>query len=322
MRRTYNNATALRVDAGSDFLNDVLAGLRRAPKAIPPKYFYDAAGSALFDRICELPEYYPTRTERAILERGAAEMAQALGPRVLLVEPGAGSGLKTRLLLGALSEPAAYVPVDISGEHLLASADALRTAFPDIDIRPVEADFTRGYALPRPSIPPLRRAVFFPGSTLGNFEPDAARRLLGEFRLLAGRDGRLLLGIDLQKAPDVLEPAYDDAAGVTAQFNLNLLVRINRELGGNFDLDAFAHHAFYNRERTRIEMHLRSRRDQVVRVAGDTFRFRRGETLHTENSYKYTVDSIVQIARAAGWRARRHWSDERSWFALCLFAAA
>lgn len=322
MRRVYRDATALRLDAGNDFLRDVLRGLRSEPKAIAPKYFYDAAGSALFDRICELPEYYPTRTERTILERGATEMAQALGPRVLLIEPGAGSGQKTRLLLEALSDLAAYVPVDISGEHLLASAADLRAAYPHFEILPVQADFTQRFVLPRSSTLPLRRALFFPGSTLGNFEPEDARRLLGEFRALAGRDGRLLLGIDLQKDTGVLEPAYNDAAGVTAQFNLNLLARINRELGGNFDPTAFAHRAFYNDERTRIEMHLVSLRDQVVRVAGTAVRFRRGETLHTENSYKYTTDGIVRLARAVGWRALRQWSDERGWFALCLFAAA
>lgn len=321
MRRPHRAATATLLDSDSEFLRDVLAGLRREPKAIPPKYFYDAAGSALFDRICELPEYYPTRTERGILEQHAADMAQALGPRVLLIEPGAGSGLKTRLLLDVLIDPAAYVPVDISGEHLRASVISLRETFAHIDIRPVEADFTQAFPLPRLPQPPLRRAIFFPGSTLGNFEPDAARRLLAEFRALAGRDGRLLLGVDLQKDVATLERAYDDAAGVTAQFNLNLLARINRELGGNFDLDAFAHRAFYDAERGRIEMHLVSRRDQVVRVGAGTVRFRRGETLHTENSYKYTPESLAQTARASGWRPLRQWTDAQSWFALTMFAA-
>jgi L-histidine Nalpha-methyltransferase len=304
----------------SPFRDDVLAGLAATPKAIPAKHFYDARGSALFDRICTLAEYYPTRTERSILDAHADEMAAALGTRVLLVEPGAGSSDKTRVLLRALEDPAAYVPVDISAEHLQHSADALRAELPTIEVLPVAADFTRGFAMPKPRRTPLRRAVFFPGSTLGNFEPEAARRLLAGFRQIAGRDGRLLLGVDLHKDVGVLERAYDDAQGVTAQFNLNLLARINRELGGNFDLAAFAHVAFYDRERGRIEMHLESRRDQVVRVADRTFRFRAGERLHTENSYKYTPASIAELGAAAGWRTLRQWRDARDWFALCLFA--
>jgi L-histidine Nalpha-methyltransferase len=304
----------------ADFLADVLSGLAATPKAIAAKYFYDAAGSALFDRICTLPEYYPTRTERAILDVHADEMAAALGARVLLVEPGAGSSDKTRVLLRALDEPAAYVPVDISAEHLHDSAQALRAELPQLEVLPVVADFTAGFAIPQPQRTPLRRAVFFPGSTLGNFEPDAARHLLAGFRRLAGRDGRLLLGVDLQKDAAVLERAYDDVQGVTAQFNLNLLARINRELGGNFDLDAFRHVGLYERGRGRIEMHLESRRDQVVRVAGRSFRFRAGERLHTENSYKYTPASIVALAATAGWRALRQWRDARDWFALALFA--
>lgn len=322
MRIPNREATvAAYADGIGAFMRDVLAGLSAERKAIPAKYFYDAQGSALFDRICELPEYYPTRTERAILEEHAPSMAEALGPRALVIEPGAGSGLKTRLLLAALSEPSGYVPVDISGEHLQASAAALRESFPQLEVLPVEADFTRRYVVPRPGRPAMRRVVFFPGSTLGNFEPAAARRLLAEFRQIAGRDGRLLLGVDLQKDIGVLEPAYDDAAGVTAQFNLNLLARINRELGGNFELDAFRHRACYNAAEQRIEMHLVSQRDQVVRVGGHVFRFRKGETVHTENSYKYTPASIAALAAAAGWRSTRQWSDAQSWFFVGLFAA-
>lgn len=323
MRVTNREATAAAYTEGiGAFMRDVLAGLSAERKSIPAKYFYDAQGSALFDRICELPEYYPTRTEHAILEAHAPAMAEALGPRALVIEPGAGSGLKTRLLLSALSEPSAYVPVDISGEHLQASAATLRADFPQLEVLPVEADFTRAFVVPRPARPAMRRVVFFPGSTLGNFEPPAARRLLAEFRQIAGRDGRLLLGVDLQKDVGVLEPAYDDAAGVTAQFNLNLFARINRELAGNFDLDAFRHRAFYNAAEQRIEMHLVSQRDQVVRVGGHAFRFRKGETVHTENSYKYTTESIAALAAAAGWRMTRRRSDAQGWFFLGLFAAA
>ncbi|MFP5305350.1 MAG: L-histidine N(alpha)-methyltransferase [Gammaproteobacteria bacterium] len=323
MRSTRHEATAARLAEGaSEFLRDMQRGLDAVPKSVPPKYFYDAQGSALFDRICELPEYYPTRTELSILQSNVGEIASALGARLLLVEPGAGSGLKTRLLLDALQEPVAYVPVDISGEHLRASAAALRKAFPQIEILPLEADFTQQPTLPRPGTPALRRAVFFPGSTIGNFDPPAARRLLADFRHIVGREGRLLLGVDLQKDVPTLERAYDDAAGVTAQFNLNLLARANRELGGNFDLSAFRHRAFYNGERQRIEMHLVSVRDQVVRVGGQTFRFRKGESLHTESSYKYTLESIAAMAAAAGWRPVQQWLDERRWFEICLFAVA
>jgi L-histidine N-alpha-methyltransferase len=306
--------------AESGFCADVWSGLASSPKAIPAKYFYDATGSALFDRICTLPEYYPTRTERAILDAHAGEMAATLGARVMLIEPGAGSSGKTRVLLRALDEPSAYVPVDISAEHLQHSAQALRAELPQIEVLPVAADFTEAFVIPRARQAPLRRAVFFPGSTLGNFEPAQARRLLAGFRPLAGRDGRLLLGVDLQKDVEVLERAYDDVEGVTAQFNLNLLARINRELDGNFNLSAFRHRAFYNREHGRIEMHLESRSGQVVRVAGRSFSFRANERLHTENSYKYTPESISALAASAGWRLIRQWRDPRDWFAMALFA--
>jgi L-histidine N-alpha-methyltransferase len=302
------------------FLEDVVAGLSATPKTLPAKYFYDAAGSVLFERICALPEYYPTRTERGILQQHAASMADALGPRVLLIEPGAGSGEKTQLLLRALQAPAAYVPVDISGEYLEQVAQGWREHFAQLEILPVAADFTQVFPIPRAAAPVARRVVFFPGSTLGNFEPSAARQLLAGFRKLAGEGGRLLLGVDLQKDMSILERAYDDAAGVTAAFNRNLLVRINRELGGRFDPDSFEHVARYDELRHRIEMHLRSRRDQVVSVAGTTVRFRSGETIHTENSYKYTPESVRALAAAAGWRAQARWLDQNNWFGLFLFA--
>ncbi|TJY63221.1 L-histidine N(alpha)-methyltransferase [Sinimarinibacterium sp. CAU 1509] len=311
----------VRADIDRAFLEDVVAGLSATPKTLPSKYFYDAAGSELFERICELPEYYPTRTERALLQQHADAMADALGPRVLLIEPGAGSGEKTQLLLQALDRPAAYVPVDISGEYLAEVAHGWRSQFPHIEVLPVAADFTQAFSVPRVTATPSRRVVFFPGSTLGNFEPSAARQLLSAFRKLAGEGGRLLLGVDLQKDVSILERAYDDAAGVTAAFNRNLLMRINRELGGRFDLDSFAHVARYDDTHHRIEMHLRSTRDQVVSVAGTAVRFRSGETIHTENSYKYTPESVRALAAAAGWRAQARWLDPDCWFGVFLFAA-
>ncbi|MDD3763488.1 MAG: L-histidine N(alpha)-methyltransferase [Nevskiales bacterium] len=327
MSGSFGDSAVPAVATGLDaFRSDVLAGLAAPQKTVPPKYFYDARGSELFDRICEQPEYYPTRTERAILDRFAGDMARHIGRDALVIEPGAGSGEKTRVLLGALQAPRAYIPVDISGEYLLGSAATMREHFPGLDVQPVAADFTAPFALPQ-SVGGLaaeratRRLMFFPGSTLGNFEPDAARRLLQTFRGMAGREGLLLLGVDLQKDVGVLERAYNDAAGMTAAFNLNLLQRINRELGGGFDPARFRHRAHYSVEQQRIEMHLISRCEQTVAVAGRSFRFAEGETLHTENSYKHTPDSVARLAEQAGWSLCARWSDPRDWFALFLFEA-
>src|SRR5438067_2196062 len=280
------------------FLADVLAGLSRSQKRLPAKYFYDAAGSRLFDRITELPEYYPTRTELGILRGHAAAMAARCGPRCLLVELGAGSLTKVRLLLDRLNRPAGYVPVDVSGDHLRSAAAALADDYPDLDVRPVVADFTGPFALP--GVPAARRVVFFPGSTIGNFDPPEADALLRRVAGLVGPGGGLLLGVDLRKPVDVLERAYNDAAGVTAAFNRNLLVRINRELGADFDPAAFRHRAFFNGERSRIEMHLVSAARQRVRVGGAAFDFHVGESIHTENSYKYDVAGFAGRAAASG----------------------
>jgi L-histidine Nalpha-methyltransferase len=303
------------------FRADVLAGLRQPAKSLPCKWLYDAAGSELFDRICELPEYYPTRTELAILHAHAAEMGLRLGSGCQVVEYGSGSSTKTPLLLAALPRPAAYVPVDISGEHLHASAAALARAFPDLVVTPVAADFTRPFEVP-PLAPPLvRRAVYFPGSTIGNFAPAEAVGLLAGMRRLVGPGGQLLIGVDLEKDRRVLEAAYDDPAGVTATFNRNLLVRINRELGADFDPVAFRHRASVRANPGRVEMHLVSERQQSVRVAGERFRFAAGEAIHTENSHKYTVAGFQQLAATAGWRSARVWTDERGWFSVQLFVA-
>jgi L-histidine N-alpha-methyltransferase len=300
--------------AADPFRADVLAGLSRPQKRLPAKYFYDAAGSRLFDRICELPEYYPTRTELGILERYAGAMADWCGPDCLLVELGAGSLTKVRFLLDHLERPAGYVPVDVSGEHLQAAAAELAADYPALPVRPVVADFTA--ALDLPPLPARRRVVYFPGSTIGNFEPAEADALLRRVARLVGPGGGLILGIDLRKPTEVLEPAYNDAAGVTAAFNRNLLARINRELGGDFDPAAFAHHAFYNAERSRIEMHLVSERRQRVRVGPAAFDFQPGESIHTENSHKYDVRELAERAAACGLHLTESWTDERSYFAV------
>ena len=299
------------------FLSDVLEGLTRSAKTLPCKYFYDARGSALFDRICTLPEYYPTRTELAILRRHAGAMAAAIGPRCLLVEYGSGSSTKTRLLLDRLAEPAAYVPVDISREHLLQSAAALAAHYPRLRVIPVCADFTRPFALP--DVPDAARVVgYFPGSTIGNFAPADARKFLADVAEQCGPGGALLIGVDLTKPRSVLEPAYDDARGVTAEFNRNLLRRANRELGADFDLAAFDHRAFWNASLGRVEMHLVSRRDQVVRIAGQAIPFAKGESIHTENSHKYELEGFAALAAAAGFTVERVWTDDAELFSVQL----
>jgi dimethylhistidine N-methyltransferase len=298
----------------SPFGRDLLDALSRRPRSISPKYFYDAEGSRLFDRICELPEYYPTRTEIGILERSAGEMAALAGSGAEIVEFGAGSLRKVRLLLQAFEAPARYVPIDISGEHLRDSAAVLRAEFPGLDVQPVVADYTQSLVLP-PVSGQGRRIGFFPGSTLGNFTPDEALAFL---RSAAGalRGGALLLGADLVKDPHVLHAAYNDAQGVTAAFNLNLLARANRELGANFVLPQFAHYAFYNAPLQRIEMHLVSRVQQSVAFAGERFTFEEGEALHTENSCKFTIAGLRDLAQRAGFRPGPVWTDPDRLFSV------
>lgn len=307
------DAQAQRAVADSEFCRDLRTALATRPHAISPKYFYDAEGSRLFDRICELPEYYPTRTELGILERHAAEFAALAGPRAEIVEFGAGSLRKVRLLLQAFEEPARYLPIDISGEHLAGAAAQLRAELPGLEVRPVVADYTQALELPRAE--GGRRIGFFPGSTLGNFTPEEARAFLER---AAGvlRGGALLLGADLVKDPHVLHGAYNDAQGVTAAFNLNLLARANRELGARFALDQFAHYAFYNAPLQRIEMHLISRERQSVLLAGERFELEEGESLHTENSYKFTIAGLRALARQAGFRPGPAWTDPQGLFSV------
>jgi dimethylhistidine N-methyltransferase len=299
----------------SEFEQDLLMALGSRPHSISPKYFYDAAGSRLFDRICELPEYYPTRTELGILERAAPEIAALAGPGAEIVEFGAGSLRKVRLLLRAFDAPARYLPIDISGEHLGHAAAGLRAEFPELDVRPVVGDYTTRVPLPARAQGVGQRVGFFPGSTLGNFTTEEALSFLqGAARTLEG--GALLLGADLVKDPHVLHAAYNDAQGVTAQFNLNLLARANRELGANFALDQFAHYAFYNAPRQRIEMHLVSRERQAVTVGGRRFELDEGESLHTENSTKFTVDGLRALAQRAGFRPGPVWTDPQRLFSV------
>jgi L-histidine Nalpha-methyltransferase len=301
--------------ASDSFADHVIAGLGDSPKWLSAKYFYDAAGSDLFEQITRLPEYYPTRTELKILRENARAMAANIPLAAALVEFGAGSSRKSRILIEAAPQIAAYVPVDISAEFLAQEAAAVRRDIPGIAVLPVVADFTRDFELP-PQVRARPRVGFFPGSTIGNFEPEDAAEFLRQAGRVLGAGATMIVGVDRIKDEAVLNAAYDDAAGVTARFNLNILARMNRELGGDFDLAAFRHHAFYNVAGHRIEMHLESLKHQTVTVAGRTFEFRAGETIHTENSYKYTVESFRALAESAGWRPVACWTDENDWFAV------
>jgi dimethylhistidine N-methyltransferase len=308
-RRVETAAT----DAG--FLRDVLAGLAAREKRLSPKYFYDEAGARLFEEITALPEYYPTRCELEILSTRGRELARFLPAGCALVEFGSGSSRKIRLLLAAAPAVAAYVPVDISGEMLEQEAAQLARDHPGLAVLPFAADFTRPFALPA-AIAGMPRTGFFPGSTIGNFEPHEAAAFLRNAGGLLGRGAAMIIGVDLVKDASVLNAAYNDAAGVTARFNLNLLARINRELGADFDPARFRHHAFYDPVRARIEMHLVSTCRQRVRLAGRTIEFRAGETIHTESSYKYTLETFATLARASCWSPAASWTDAAGNFSI------
>jgi dimethylhistidine N-methyltransferase len=301
--------------APGGFAADLARALSSRPRSISPKYFYDAQGSRLFDRICDLPEYYPTRTELQILRTNAAQIAQQMGPRAEIVEFGAGSCVKVGLLLDAMEHPARYLPIDISGEHLAASAAELRERYPALDVQPVVADYTQRLLLPARVPGAGQRVGFFPGSTIGNFTPSEALHFL-QVTAQVLRGGALLLGADLIKEPALLHAAYSDAQGVTAAFNQNLLARANRELGTDFVLEQFAHSAFYNAPLQRIEMHLVSRCRQQVTLAGRVHEFDEGDTLHTENSYKFTIDGLRALAQRAGFRPGPVWTDPQRMFSL------
>lgn len=304
------------------FLGDVLAGLDQSPRHLPCKYFYDERGARLFEEICGLREYYPTRTELAIMRRHAADIASQIGPGVMLVEYGSGSGVKVRLLLDHLQDPVAYVPVDISRENLVWTSQRLSLAYPTLEVLPVCADFVSDFRLPTPVKRPTHTAVYFPGSTIGNLHPNAAREMLGKIARLCGAGGDLVIGIDLQKDTATLEAAYNDARGVTAEFNRNLLRRINGELDGGFDTKEFEHRAVYNREAGRIEMYLVSRCRQEVTIGGKSFRFDADESICTEYSYKYTIDDFAAMAAEGGFVLRRSWTDDQNHFAVLHLAVA
>lgn len=300
-----------------DFLADVLTGLSQAQKKLPCKYIYDEKGSQLFDQICELPEYYPTRTETALLEAEGAEIAACVGPAAQIVEYGCGSVRKIRLLLDALVRPASYVAVDISREHLLNAAAALAADYPDMEVHALCADFTKPFDVPTAKqAPDARRVGFFPGSTIGNFNRKDAVALLAGAAESLGSGGGMVIGVDLKKEESVLHAAYNDSQGVTAAFNLNLLARINRELGGDFDLDAFEFRAHYNEDKGRVESYLYSILEQTVRLNGQAFGFEKGEAVHTENSHKYGIDEFQALARDAGFEPRKVWIDAGQLFSI------
>ena len=305
--------------AESDFLADVVAGLSQRPRTLPCKYFYDERGAELFGKICETPEYYVTRTELRILKQNAVEMAEALGSGVELIGFGTGAGTKTRLLLEKLTAPVAYLPVDISREQLLDSSAVFSQLFPSVEILPVCADYLQPLQLPVPLRKPQRIVVYFPGSTIGNFEPHDAEKFLRRIARLCGQGGALLIGVDLQKDPAIIERAYNDAAGVTAEFNLNLLVRANRDLGATFRLSQWRHQADYNASEGRIEMFLISQADQTVHIGGREFQFLVGEKITTEFSYKHTPSGFSAIAATAGFQFQRLWTDEEQLFGVFYF---
>jgi dimethylhistidine N-methyltransferase len=301
--------------ATTQFATDVVAGLTETPKRLSPKYFYDSAGSALFEQITTLPEYYPTRTEIGILKERAGDIAALIQPGAALVEFGSGSSTKTRIVLSTAKSLAAYVPVDISEQFLHQQMAGLRREYSKLAVLPVVADFTKPFDLPD-AVRIMPRVGFFPGSTIGNFEPHEAAAFLSHAGRILGRGATFIVGVDLVKDAQVLKKAYNDSQGITANFNLNLLTRINRELGAKFNPACFEHHAFFNRDRSRIEMHLASLKRQRIKVCGECIDFRAGETIHTENSYKYSVESLGALARGAGWTPVAAWTDPDKYFSV------
>lgn len=304
----------------NNILKEVLVGLSKGQKSIPPKFLYDKKGSDLFERICLLPEYYPTRTENEILKNNVGEMAELIGPDALMIEPGSGSGDKIRHLLRKLKSPKGYIPIEISKEILLRMTNELHDEFPELNVIPVCADFTGELELPL-TVDSYsgKKIIFFPGSTIGNLLPDEAIGILKKFGKLVSSGGGLLIGVDLKKDSKIFELAYDDPQGVTATFNLNLLDRLNRELGASFNLSHFTHQAFYNEELGRVEMHIKSRIDQLVKVNQTVFRFRKGETIHTENSYKYSVEEFCELASKAKFEIKKYWKDNNNLFCVYYF---
>ncbi len=300
----------------SEALEEIITGLRQDEKSISPKYFYDERGSQLFDEITRLPEYYLTDTELGIMRDNIDEMVSLIGKRASLIEFGSGSSFKTRVLLEHLDELAAYVPVDVSEEHLLASADEIRSEFPHVDVLPVVADFTHEFDLPSPIVMPLRNIVYFPGSTIGNFEREDAIELLRVMHHEAGEGGALLIGVDLQKDPEIIEAAYNDSAGVTAEFNTNILEHLNNDYDADFEVDAFAHDARYDEEEGRVVIRLISEKDQTASVGEEEFHFEEGESILTEYSHKYTLEEFEQMAESVGFAVAHVWTDSDDLFSV------
>jgi len=303
-----------------DFQAAVLAGLAMPQKQVPAKFFYDERGSQLFDQICELDEYYPTRTELSLLRRHAGDVAALTGPGASLIEFGSGSNIKAQIVLEALDQPSTFVPIDISREHLLASSQELARMFPDVAVIPLCTDYTKSFDLPAAAAA-RHRLGFYPGSTIGNFRPVEAAGFLGRIASLLGAGNGLLIGVDLKKDEAILRAAYNDAKGITAAFNLNLLERMNRDLGADVDVDSFRHEAIYNAERGCVEMHLFSKVAQTIEVAGRSFRFDAGESIHTEDSHKFTLAEFADLAAASGWSARQAWVDDDELFSLHYLTA-
>lgn len=297
------------------FYDEALRGLQAEYKTLPSKYFYDYRGSQLFEQICELDEYYLTRTELSIMQTHAQEMAALFGPRCLLIEYGSGSSIKTRLLLDTMVKPAGYVPIDISKDLLLASVNALALAYPDLEVLPICADYTGNFELPLPTRPVARRVAYFPGSTIGNFDHAQARHFLRQVSRVC-QDGGLLVGVDLKKDFNILHRAYNDAQGVTAQFNKHILERMNQELAASFQVQNFGHYAFYNPARSRVEMHLVSLKKQMAHLGQQEISFERGESIWTESSYKYTLAEFAQLAADAGFTVAQVWTDPRELFSV------
>ena len=302
------------------FRYEVLRGLRKSPKQLPTKYLYDERGSDLYEQICALDEYYIPRTEAAIMEDNIHEMVSLLGPNAILIEYGCGSCTKTRILLDNMVDIAAYIPIDISHEQLQRVAAELERIYPRLEIIPVCADYTSSFKIPSSKERGDRITAYFPGSSIGNFDPDSARALLSNIADTCGPGGALLIGTDLKKDINVLHRAYNDSDGVTAAFNMNLLERINRELQGDFQLKDFEHRAFYNPDTSRVEMHLVSMKDQIVHLDNTSITFEKGETIWTESSYKYDTDSFQHIATEAGFSVEKVWTDKRNWFSVQYLA--
>jgi dimethylhistidine N-methyltransferase len=311
--------SAAKSAAKENFRDEVVRGLSQSPKQLPCKFFYDERGAQLFQQICNLPEYYITRTELEILRVHGAEIAHALGPQIELIGLGTGAGTKTRILLEELEDPKVYIPIDISKEQLERSSARFRKTFPALQVLPVAADYLEPFELPLPRQLSSRSVVYFPGSTIGNFEPDEAEEFLNRLAELAGDGGGLLIGVDLQKDCEILERAYNDSAGVTAAFNKNLLTRANRDLGSDFDLEEWRHCAIYNSLEGRIELYLISAAHQTVRIGSQTFQFEKGERILTEYSYKHTVAGFTALAYKAGFCFEQMWTDSARWFGLFYF---